>query len=184
MIYRFDFRDGLKQIYMLGHPTTWILAILSIFVYAAVTLVDRLLLRRGVDDCGPSVRRLYDRSIGFLMIAWMLHWFPFFLMGRLLFLHHYLPAFIISVILLTTLIDYSARTLANNTTLNSSADVRFMRLLGNQGGLVYHLLVCTLILVTVYVFFWFMPLTYGLGFESLVELRRRKWIPTWDIQYA
>jgi dolichyl-phosphate-mannose-protein mannosyltransferase len=39
----------------------------------------------------------------------LMHWVPFFLMGRMLFLHHYMPAFIFSVCLTITLFDFVFR---------------------------------------------------------------------------
>lgn len=39
----------------------------------------------------------YDRLCGFLVLGWFLHYFPFFLMSRQLFLHHYFPALYFAV---------------------------------------------------------------------------------------
>jgi dolichyl-phosphate-mannose-protein mannosyltransferase len=72
-------KEGIKQIYMLGHPFTWWFAIFSIFLYGAMWIMDRLLLHRGIDDFGANVRQYWDRSIGFLLVAWGFHWIPFFL---------------------------------------------------------------------------------------------------------
>jgi len=39
----------------------------------------------------------YDRLGGFLVLGWFLHYFPFFIMSRQLFLHHYFPALYFAV---------------------------------------------------------------------------------------
>lgn len=72
-------KDGLKQIYLLGHPFTWWFSIFGVLLYAAMWILDRILLQRGIDDFGANVRQYWDRSIGFLCITWVLHWVPFFL---------------------------------------------------------------------------------------------------------
>jgi len=45
-------------------------------------------------------------STGFFFLAWALHYFPFYLMGRQLFLHHYLPAHLASCLVTGALIEF------------------------------------------------------------------------------
>lgn len=40
------------------------------------------------------------------MIAWAYHYFPFYLMNRQLFLHHYLPAHICSALVAGGILDF------------------------------------------------------------------------------
>src|SRR5271155_2817815 len=49
--------------------------------------------------------RLYN-STGFFFLAWALHYFPFYLMGRQLFLHHYLPAHLASCLVTGALLEF------------------------------------------------------------------------------
>ncbi|KAH6576752.1 hypothetical protein BASA50_004092 [Batrachochytrium salamandrivorans] len=132
-------KDGLRQIYLIGNPIVWWLSIASIFFYIVLWGVDRICLRRGIDDFGDNARRWWDRAIGFLLVAWLMHWIPFFAMGRMLFLHHYLPAFIFSTMVAAALFDFLVRvifarmctpagtagftssTLAGNTSENNAA---------------------------------------------------------------
>lgn len=39
------------------------------------------------------------RGGGQLLLGWILHYFPFFLMGRILYFHHYFPAMLFSSML-------------------------------------------------------------------------------------
>ena len=41
--------------------------------------------------------RLWN-STGFFLLIWAVHYFPFYLMGRQLFLHHYLPSHLASAL--------------------------------------------------------------------------------------
>jgi dolichyl-phosphate-mannose-protein mannosyltransferase len=92
-------KEGLRQIYLIGNPLAWWLVILVTLSFAVLWVVDRILLRRGIDDLGLPMRRWWDRAVGWMFITWLCHWLPFFLMGRQLFLHHYLPSYIISVMI-------------------------------------------------------------------------------------
>lgn len=47
----------------------------------------------------------YDRVATFLFAGWFLHYAPFFLMGRQLFLHHYFPALYFALLLAATAFD-------------------------------------------------------------------------------
>lgn len=173
--------EGLKQIYMLGQPLTWIICILCVFIYAFMWALDRFLLQRGIDDFGPNLRRWWDRAIGFFLITWLFHYLPFFIMGRMLFLHHYLPAFIVSVILTTALIDFLGR---QPLSPNISRNLPMALWKRGQGGIIFHAFVILLISLTIGGFVYFMPLTYGTGFANVENLRTRKWLKSWDLQYS
>jgi dolichyl-phosphate-mannose-protein mannosyltransferase len=49
--------------------------------------------------------RLYN-STGFFFLCWAAHYFPFYLMGRQLFLHHYLPAHLASALVTGALVEF------------------------------------------------------------------------------
>src|SRR6202012_4682523 len=54
----------------------------------------------------PGTRsRLYN-STGFFFLCWAAHYFPFYLMGRQLFLHHYLPAHLASCLVTGALVEF------------------------------------------------------------------------------
>jgi dolichyl-phosphate-mannose-protein mannosyltransferase len=48
---------------------------------------------------------LYN-STGFFFLTWAAHYIPFFIMGRQLFLHHYLPAHLASALVTGALIEF------------------------------------------------------------------------------
>ena len=176
-------KEGLRQIYLLGNPIIWWPAIVGTFMYLAMWVLDRIFLRRGVDDFKPPVRRWWDRSIGFLFLAWALHWLPFFLFERKLFLHHYLPSFIFSVMTAALVFEFIGRIAGED-----GAKVDFRTPIGvwmkSQGGPVYLGLLGLSLAAAVWGFYYFAPLTYGLGFESVEAIRAHKWLTSWDLQHA
>ena len=46
----------------------------------------------------PAVRNRLWNSTGFFLLFWAVHYFPFFLMSRQLFIHHYLPSHLASAL--------------------------------------------------------------------------------------
>lgn len=98
--------DTRQQIYFLGNPLGWWIASSLLAVYAGIIGADQLSLRRGVDAMDHRTRNRLYNSTGFFFLAWALHYFPFYLMGRQLFLHHYLPAHIASCLVTGGLVEF------------------------------------------------------------------------------
>ncbi|TPX53825.1 dolichyl-phosphate-mannose---protein mannosyltransferase [Powellomyces hirtus] len=177
-------KDGLRQIYLLGNPAVWWPAITGTVMYAAMWIMDRLLLRRGIDDFGNRVRNWWDSTPGFLFLCWALHWGPFFLQGRMLFLHHYLPAFIFSVMVTTCVIEFVSLRVSETGAPERIPQPRRRSVAPRQGGVVYWIAMTLMFLVATAGFAYFAPLTYGTGFKSIEDLRSRKWLASWDLQHA
>ncbi|KAJ3036664.1 hypothetical protein HDV00_002488 [Rhizophlyctis rosea] len=176
-------KEGLRQIYLLGNPIIWWPAIVGTFMYVAMWVLDRIFLRRGVDDFRPPVRRWWDRSIGFVFLAWALHWLPFFLFERKLFLHHYLPSFIFSVMTAALVFEFIGR-----VALHDAAKVALQTpitvWMKSQGGPVYNAVLVAFLACAVGSFWYFSPLTYGTGFPDVEAIRAHKWLTSWDLQHA
>lgn len=94
-----------RQVYLIGNPFVWWTATVAVLVYVAVRVLLVLRAQRGYQDFTRSAVVQYDRVCGFLAMAYALHYVPFFLMKRQLFLHHYLPALYISILLLAAVFD-------------------------------------------------------------------------------
>ncbi|KND02836.1 dolichyl-phosphate-mannose-protein mannosyltransferase [Spizellomyces punctatus DAOM BR117] len=167
-------KAGLRQIYLLGNPLIWWLSITGTVMYAAMWIMDRILLRRGIDDFGP-IRTWWDNAIGFLFVTWLTHYLPFFLMGRMLFLHHYLPSFIFSVLVLVCTLEFCFVRVWSLSQRKKSV-LRPSR--------TYVMLTSLIVVGAAWGYWYFAPLTYGIGFESVPSLQSRKWLSSWDLQHA
>lgn len=97
-------------------------------------------------------------NCGFFLIAWILHYFPFFLMKRQLFLHHYLPAYYFGILLSGYILDH---------------------LIWSRGGRNTNIIWILTIFSVIYIFVQFSPLSYGLKMskEHCLSLR---WLSSWD----
>ncbi|KAI8993588.1 hypothetical protein BDB01DRAFT_776808 [Pilobolus umbonatus] len=154
-----------RHIYLLGNPFVYWASTVSIFIYLMMKGVFSILDKRGIKKDFGDLRKFYEESAGFFLIGWCLHYFPFFLMGRQLFLHHYMPALYYSILLFSVGFDLATIRLTNSRRMIAAA----------------------VILIAVdYAYRVFIPITYGEPWtQSLCE--KAKWRSTWDFdcnQYA
>ncbi|KAJ7886184.1 glycosyltransferase family 39 protein [Mycena olivaceomarginata] len=139
------------QIYLIGNPMVWWLSSLAVFGYIA----------RGYRDFDNSKVVKYDSVCGFLFLGWFLHYFPFYLMGRQLFLHHYLPALYFGVLLLSSVFDLLTSSLRPRVRLQIAG---------------------VLIILAVWNFAYFSPLAYGNQWTR-GKCNSAKWLKTWDFSW-
>ncbi len=175
-------KEGFRQIYVLPNPFIWWFCIFSIFLFLCLYVLDSVLLRRGINEFSLETRRWWLRSTGYITLAWACHYLPFFLMGRQLFLHHYMPAFIFSTIASACVFDFLFRISFIQPSKLGKDELHWN---ANRFGhrWLWAFTFGILLIVTVS-FVYFAPLTYGTGFDTLESLERRKWFKSWDIQYA
>lgn len=91
-------------------------------------------------------------------MAWVFHYFPFYLMDRQLFLHHYLPALYFAILLLSVTFDLACR------------------FIPNRARLVALVLIAS---IAIYSFRIRAPLTYGSEWIRS-ECEASKVLTTWD----
>ncbi|KAI2572175.1 protein O-mannosyltransferase 2, partial [Homo sapiens] len=85
----------------------WWLNLLSIALYLLSGSIIAVAMQRGArlpaEVAGLS--QVLLRGGGQVLLGWTLHYFPFFLMGRVLYFHHYFPAMLFSSMLTGILWD-------------------------------------------------------------------------------
>ncbi|KAI8848349.1 hypothetical protein BC829DRAFT_394251, partial [Chytridium lagenaria] len=153
-------RRGRKsgQIYLIGNPIVWWSSSLVIFVYLVVFGVKLLLAKRQVDlFLSPFLDKAFG-SCFLLFSGWFFHYFPFFLMSRQLFLHHYFPALYFAILLIGGLFEL--------LTIRYESRSRWI-------------LVGLLCFLAFWVFWDLSPLTYG-SQMSRRRCERIKWGRHWD----
>lgn len=147
-----------RKIYLIGNPLVWYMSTLALVVYAGIKGLLILRSKRGYEDYNNSTVMFYDNAALFLFLGWALHYLPFFLMARQLFLHHYFPALYFAVLLLA--LGYDLATAKLKPQLRAQVTI----------------LVAIAVVIT---FTWFSPLTYGNPWTK-AGCRRMMWRSTWD----
>lgn len=100
----------------------------------------------------------YDTLCGFLFIGWSLHYLPFFLMARQLFLHHYFPALYFAILLYCAIFDLVTSTLRPKVRLQVAG---------------------VLIILAIWNFQHFAPLAYGTEWTR-PKCEGARWLKSWD----
>ncbi|KAN0097991.1 glycosyltransferase family 39 protein [Tylopilus felleus] len=147
-----------RQIYLIGNPFVWWLSAASIFAYVLVRGFLILRAKRGYRDFENTKVVKYDALCGFLFTGYFFHYFPFFLMSRQLFLHHYFPALYFSILMACAVFDFATSTLKPKIRLQIAA---------------------VLAIVAIWNFSKFSPLAYGNPWTKK-QCESAQWVKTWD----
>lgn len=138
--------------------------------------------------------RLYN-STGFFFLAWALHYFPFYLMGRQLFLHHYLPAHLASTLVTGALLEFVfnmeplpieeaspvSKTGKKGTSQKKHLPAR--ERLAGQNLFAAWAAATVIMAVAIGGWYFFLPLTYGYPGLSVEQVVSRKWLG-YDLHFA
>ncbi|KAK4110551.1 glycosyltransferase family 39 protein [Canariomyces notabilis] len=187
--------DTRQQIYFLGNPLGWWIASSVLAIYVGIVLADQFSLRRGMDALDHRSRsRLYN-STGFFFLAWATHYFPFYVMGRQLFLHHYLPAHLASTLVTGSLVEFvfsqdapehEVAYLAAKAGRKNAQPKRHLTARERFAGqsLMGSWIAAGVILAVVAAsWYFFLPLTYGYPGLTVEQVVRRKWLG-YDLHFA
>lgn len=153
-----------RHIYFMGNAITWWLsstALLTVIIYSIVQII-RWQLGTSIADEKHVFNFNYHTSSYF--IGWFIHYFPFFIMGRQLFLHHYLPALYFGILTLGHFFDITVSYFARNYIVLKQASYG----------------VIALVLVSSSIFYMnYSPLIYGQPWTKS-QCLKAKWLGDWD----
>ncbi|KAI0012044.1 glycosyltransferase family 39 protein [Xylariaceae sp. FL0662B] len=154
-----------RQIYLMGNPIVWYTATLAVVIYALFKGIAVLRWQRSYNDYSNVNFKRFDYEIGTSVLGWALHYFPFFLMGRQLFLHHYFPALTFAVMAFCQIYDFITARFA-------IPGIRGNPIVNKAGAL-------ALLAIAAIVFALYSPLAYGNAWTK-AECNRVKLFDTWD----
>ncbi|CAG8510506.1 23942_t:CDS:2 [Cetraspora pellucida] len=173
--------DDRQQIYLIGNPFSWWLSVGAMAVLVGVISADIISRRRAIHPISDPVRnRLYNSGLFFFM-AWFLHYAPFFLMGRSLFLHHYLPAVICSYLVAAIVFNFMFVDHVNYP-ISVADSRRRPRIMARVKNITVFTCIILLI-VSACVFYYFSPLTYGTPGIDPAGIKGRMWLDSWDLHF-
>ncbi|XP_076235237.1 protein O-mannosyl-transferase 2 isoform X2 [Calliopsis andreniformis] len=172
--YRGQFFSGnTLRIYLLGNPIIWWGNIVFLILFIALYIHACVRQQRGCVE-HPAVLAQMHKIVNagkWLFIGWLLHYLPFWGMSRILYFHHYFPAVLYSSML-------------TGITLNYIIDSLLILFPNKIGQVIYHTIVAVVISSTVYSFYLFSPLAYGMVGPSALDpessMHSLRWMDTWE----
>ncbi|PVU97866.1 hypothetical protein BB561_000294 [Smittium simulii] len=148
------------KFFLIGNPVIWIASLIFIVLYPFQILYHLIKWKRGLYEpvFMPHVNYIYPATI--LWAGWFLHYFPFFIMGRVMYLHHYFPAIYFGMLFLAYQLEQCTRLFKN---------VKYLRNIDMIIGVLAFLN-----------FIYFAPFTFGFDYPA-IQLKYRRWLSTWDM---
>lgn len=151
--------DNDVKYYLLGNPIVWWLSISSIFVFLGTTAYYLIRMQRKIYDLGNAQWEHFFYAGKTLFLGWFFHYIPFFIMGRVTYLHHYFPALYFSIIMVPFLMDHFTR---------------------NSSKLIQYAVFVPVYVAVIATFIHFAPVSFGLegpitNYSSLV------WRKNWNL---
>ncbi|KAJ3084567.1 glycosyltransferase family 39 protein [Rhizoclosmatium globosum] len=155
--------DEHVKFFLLGNPILWIGSTLSLGVTAILFMVYVVRWQRKCEDWKDLAE--WDNfyfccKVGFL--GWFLHYIPFYIMGRVTYLHHYFPALYFALINFAFVIDHLGG--------------KFQPWL--HRGMIY-----TLLAVIFVVYLYFADFAFGIKGPASAY-KGRRWRKDWNIYNA
>lgn len=155
------------QIYLFGNPLIWLSSTAAIAIYVVFKGISLIRWQRSCNDYNNLTFRRFDYEVGTMVLGWAFHYFPFYLMERQLFLHHYFPALYIAIIALCQIFDYAFfRAQAYGYSLKSRP------IIGQTA-------ITLFLAASIAIFTLFAPIAYGNQWTKS-ECSRLKIFKTWD----
>ncbi|CED82274.1 glycosyltransferase family 39 protein [Phaffia rhodozyma] len=151
-----------SKYYLIGNPVVWWSGSFSLVL--SVVVVGLYLFRgqRKYNDFGIGEWDRFIFGIKLSFGGWALHFLPFLIMGRVTYLHHYLPPLWFSVLMVGHLTDHF---IFSNRRLTLRAKAIFFGLFAGA---------------VILVFWWFKGVSFGI--DGLVEDHwGLKWRKSWNI---
>ncbi|KAI8590978.1 Dolichyl-phosphate-mannose-protein mannosyltransferase-domain-containing protein [Geranomyces variabilis] len=152
--------DTAIKYWLIGNPIVWWGSTASIGVFLAIVGVYAIRSRRRYRDWdtpGAWEDFWFTGQLGF--VGWLLHYAPFWIMGRVTYLHHYFPALYFAIIIFAFVADH----------------------IGSKLPRVIHVfLIAFLGFLVVANFIYFKDFAWG--FNTPAEgYRNRRWVQNWNI---
>ncbi|XP_022092998.1 protein O-mannosyl-transferase 2-like isoform X2 [Acanthaster planci] len=171
------FSGGVKatySIYLLGNPIIFVGNLICLVAFLVLYLIWALLEKRGCTcTLTTQVKETCHTTFGiccFLFTGWFLHYAPFFIMGRVLYFHHYFPAMLFNSMLSGVLLDFIYQNLESFFSPKTKV------------GIYTSSLVISLSVI-VHSFYLFHPLSYGIISSSVntsSNMAGLHWMDSWE----
>ncbi|KAB5595729.1 Dolichyl-phosphate-mannose-protein mannosyltransferase [Ceratobasidium theobromae] len=153
--------DDQIKYYLLGHPIVWWSGSVALMLSLLATGVYLMRMQRRYTDFGPGEWDQFTYVTKLAFFGWVFHFMPFLIMGRVTYIHHYLPALWFSIIMVGHLFNHFV----------------FTARISEQTKWIVFVSAVSLI---VGVFWWFRGIAFGIA-GPIGDYWGLAWRKTWNI---
>ncbi|KAI9322252.1 Dolichyl-phosphate-mannose-protein mannosyltransferase-domain-containing protein [Dichotomocladium elegans] len=151
--------DDIIKFYLLGSPAVWWPSFFAVLIFVATAGFYIIRMQRKIFDL-PSTQWEHFFFVGkTLFLGWFLHYIPFFIMGRVTYLHHYFPALYFTILMVPFLLEHF--------TANRSLRIQWA-------------VFGTMYAIVIGVFIYFAPVAYGMA-GPISQFSGRRWLKSWNL---
>ncbi|RWS17048.1 protein O-mannosyl-transferase 1-like protein [Dinothrombium tinctorium] len=152
--------DDNSQVHLLGNIFLWYAATSALLVYFFLLTFYLLRRKRNFYDISADTWQTIINIGQICGLAYLFHLLPYFFTDRPLFLYHYLPAVVFKIIILAALFELAQRITGLKYT--------------------FEFLKIGFFVISFFIFFKFLPLSYGDGALSARDVNELKLKETWQ----
>ncbi|OMH84429.1 Dolichyl-phosphate-mannose-protein mannosyltransferase 4 [Zancudomyces culisetae] len=175
--------EGKRQIYFVANVFGWYAIVASVVAFILIYITTAAFrYRRNTPITSYVTDRHLFRSGIFMEVLYLMHYIPFFLMGRALFIHHYLPSVVFGYMVMGAVLQFAVirdyKRYALNDTFKASPETRYI-----PSDIKCRVLLGSVAVLQVLSFIYWSPFVYGCEMtkESIIS---RKWGSKWDFSFA
>ncbi|KAI5301748.1 hypothetical protein KEM56_001392 [Ascosphaera pollenicola] len=154
-----------RQIYLIGNPVIWWSSTAAVFFYVLFKAIAILRWQRSCGDYEHINFKRFDYELGQTVLGWAFHYFPFYLMARQLFLHHYFPSLYFSIMAFCQVFDFAANRVS---------------MLGFRAKpIVGRVFIAAFVVLSILAYLMLSPLAYGNAWTQSA-CQKAKLLDSWD----
>ncbi|RKP09865.1 dolichyl-phosphate-mannose-protein mannosyltransferase [Thamnocephalis sphaerospora] len=151
--------DSSIKYLLLGNPAVWLTSTVAILTVGLLVVIYEARIRRGYHDWLPGECETFMFGAYAIAGGWFLHYMPFFIMGRVLYLHHYLPALYIAALAIPFLYDH---------------------FVGKKSRAQQNIVYLSILIPVLGMFLYFAPFSFGFDWASDL-MENRSWLADWQV---
>lgn len=123
-------------------------------------------------------------TTGFFMLIWAVHYLPFFLMARQLFIHHYLPCHILSAMVAGSIFHFFVSETVNGPlTLPNLSRSKLIKITKPEAGSWHMIVLCVFLAMLIGMFIFMSPMTYGTPGLTGEQINMRRFLSSWTYHF-
>ena len=98
-----NWNENSVKYYLIGNPIVWWMGIISVFAFSINT--GALYMKKEISGMISFSDERFIKLGSILSLGWVLHYIPFWIMGRVTYLHHYFPSLMVSFLTVGVMYD-------------------------------------------------------------------------------